>query len=61
MMSRSKTAKTAAGFILYGARGSTNTDRVRFTLAEGAITNYEMVLLDMSKGEHKVSGIRCSF
>ncbi|KAJ6783812.1 hypothetical protein PWT90_06118 [Aphanocladium album] len=29
-------------FTLYGARGSTNTDRVRLTLAEGGFTDYEL-------------------
>lgn len=42
-------------FTLYGARGSTNTDRVRLTLAEGGFTDYELVLLDLYKGEQKVS------
>ncbi|KAI1874163.1 uncharacterized protein JN550_002742 [Neoarthrinium moseri] len=41
-------------FILYGSRGSTNTDRVRLTLAEGGFTDYELVLLDLQKGEQKV-------
>lgn len=41
-------------FTLYGARGSTNTDRVRLTLAEGGFTDYELVLLDLQKGEQKV-------
>ena len=41
-------------FTLYGARGSTNTDRVRLTLAEGGFTDYEFVLLDLAKGEQKV-------
>ncbi|KAG5663575.1 hypothetical protein KAF25_001511 [Fusarium avenaceum] len=40
-------------FTLYGARGSTNTDRVRFTLAEGGFTDYEIVLLNLAKGEQK--------
>lgn len=42
-------------FILYGARGSTNTDRVRLTLAEGGFTDFELVLLNLQKGEQKVS------
>lgn len=42
-------------FTLYGARGSTNTDRVRLTLAEGGFTNYELVPMNLQKGEHKVS------
>lgn len=40
-------------FTLYGARGSTNTDRVRLTLAQGGITDYKLVLLDLAKGEQK--------
>ncbi len=41
-------------FTLFGARCSTNTDRVRLTLAEGGITDYELVLLNLQKGEQKV-------
>ena len=44
-------------FTLYGSRGSTNTDRVRLTLAEGGFTDYELVLLNLQKGEQKVSGL----
>ncbi|CAK7206050.1 hypothetical protein SEUCBS139899_008833 [Sporothrix eucalyptigena] len=40
-------------FTLYGARGSTNTDRVRLTLAEAGFTDYELVLLNLQKGEQK--------
>ncbi|KUJ16034.1 glutathione S-transferase [Mollisia scopiformis] len=40
-------------FTLYGARGSTNTDRVRLTLAEGGFTDYEIVTLNLQKGEQK--------
>ncbi|KAJ5123148.1 hypothetical protein N7448_009245 [Penicillium atrosanguineum] len=40
-------------FTLYGSRGSTNTDRVRLTLAEGGFTDYEVVLLNLQKGEQK--------
>ncbi|KAL2813055.1 glutathione S-transferase [Aspergillus cavernicola] len=40
-------------FTLYGSRGSTNTDRVRLTLAEGGFTDYELVLLNLHKGEQK--------
>ncbi|CAK7221352.1 hypothetical protein SBRCBS47491_004499 [Sporothrix bragantina] len=40
-------------FTLYGARGSTNTDRVRLTLAEAGFTDYEFVLLNLQKGEQK--------
>jgi len=42
-------------FTLYGSRGSTNTDRIRLTLAEGGFTDYELVLLNLQKGEQKVS------
>ena len=41
-------------FTLYGARGSSNTDRVRLTLAEGGFTDYELVHLNLQKGEQKV-------
>lgn len=41
-------------FTLYGARGSINTDRVRLTLAEGGFTDYELVFLNLQKGEQKV-------
>lgn len=47
-------------FTLYGSRGSTNTDRVRLTLAEGGFTDYELVLLNLQKGEQKV-GDPCFF
>ena len=43
-------------FTLYGSRGSTHTDRVRLTLAEGGLTDYEFVLLNLQKGEQKVIG-----
>lgn len=42
-------------FTLFGGRGSTNTDRVRLTLAEGGFTDYELVPIDLRKGEQKVS------
>jgi glutathione S-transferase len=42
-------------FTLYGSLGSTNTDRVRLTLAEGGFTDYEFVQVNLLKGEHKVS------
>lgn len=42
-------------FTLYGARGSTCTDRVRLTLAEGGFTDYELVFLDLQKGMQRVS------
>lgn len=42
-------------FTLYGSRGSTNTDRVRLTLAEGGFTDYKLELLNLQKGEQKVS------
>lgn len=41
-------------FTLYGSRGSTNTDRVRLTLAEGGFKDYEFVLLNLQKWEQKV-------
>lgn len=44
-----------SAFTLYGAHGSTNTDRVRLTLAEGGFTGYKFVSLDLQKGEQKVS------
>ncbi|THX92473.1 glutathione S-transferase, partial [Aureobasidium pullulans] len=37
----------------YGARGSTNTDRVRLTLAEGRFTDYELILADLQRGKQK--------
>ncbi|KAH8646134.1 glutathione S-transferase [Xylariales sp. PMI_506] len=40
-------------FTLFGSRGSSNTDRVRLTLAEGGFTDYDLVLLDLRKGEQK--------
>ncbi|CAN9242704.1 unnamed protein product [Alternaria sp. RS040] len=40
-------------FTLYGSRGSTNTDRVRLTLAEGGFTDYQLVLVNLQKGEQK--------
>jgi hypothetical protein len=43
-------------FTLYGSRGSTNTDRVRLTLAEGGFTDYDLVLLNLQQGEQKVGG-----
>ena len=47
-------SRMTPAFTLYGGRGSSNTDRVRLTLAEGGFTDYELVLLDLSKGEQKV-------
>lgn len=44
-------------FTLYGFHGSTNSDRVRLTLAEGGFTDYELVLVNLHKGEQKVSDI----
>lgn len=49
----SKLSKMPA-FTVYGSRGSTNTDRIRLTLAEGGFTDYELVLVDLAKGEQKV-------
>lgn len=42
-------------FTLYGARGSSNADRVRFVLAEGGITDWDHVLLNFGQREHKVN------
>lgn len=53
-VSRSFHPSIMPAFTLYGARGSTNTDRVRLTLAEGGFTDYELVLLNLAKGEQKV-------
>lgn len=46
-------------FTLYGARGSTNTDRVRLTLAEGGFTDYELILVNLAKREQKVRKCYC--
>lgn len=43
-----------SAFTLYGFEGTTNTDRVLLTLAEGGFTDYEFVLVNLQKGEHKV-------
>ncbi|ERS98132.1 glutathione S-transferase [Sporothrix schenckii 1099-18] len=40
-------------FTLYGARGSSNTDRVRLTLADAGFTDYDTVLLNLATGEQK--------
>ncbi|UNI25011.1 Glutathione transferase [Purpureocillium takamizusanense] len=40
-------------FTLYSARGSTNADRIRLTLAEGGFTDYEVVLLNLAQREQK--------
>lgn len=42
-------------FTLYGSLGSSNTDRVRLTLAEGGFTDFELVLLNLRRREQKVS------
>lgn len=52
---KSLSAMKMPGFTLYGSRGSTNTDRVRLTLAEGGYTDYKLVLLNLQKGEQKMS------
>lgn len=44
-------------FTLYGSPGSTNTDRVLLTLAEGGFTDYEFVLLNLQRGDQKVSDL----
>jgi|HubBroStandDraft_4_1064222.scaffolds.fasta_scaffold1893537_1 glutathione S-transferase len=42
-------------FTLYGGNpGSTASDIVKLTLAEGGFTDYEFKGLDMMSGEHKV-------
>ncbi|KAI5235454.1 glutathione S-transferase [Aureobasidium subglaciale] len=40
-------------FTLYGSHGSTNTDRVRLSLAEGGFTDYEVVYVNLQRGEQK--------
>lgn len=45
-------------FTLYSARGSSNADRVRLTLAEGGLTDFETVILDLRAGEQKVRVFR---
>jgi hypothetical protein len=47
-------ASRMPAFTLYSSRGSTNTDRVRLTLAEGGFTDFDTVMLDLAKGEQKV-------
>ena len=42
-------------FVLHGSPTSTNTARVRLTLAEGNFTDYELDFLNLYKGEQKVS------
>jgi hypothetical protein len=42
-------------FTLYSSRGSSNTARVRLTLAEGGFTDYDIQFVDLQKGEQKVS------
>ncbi|KAF5502845.1 Glutathione S-transferase [Colletotrichum aenigma] len=48
-------------FTLYGARGSTNTDRVRLTLAEGGFADYKLVLINLQKGEQKPEQVICKY
>lgn len=55
---RSSIQSNMASFTLYGSRGSTCTDRVRLTLAEGGFTNYELVFLNLPKGEQRVSNFK---
>jgi hypothetical protein len=45
---------TMPAFTLYGGQSSTNTTRVRLTLAEGGFSDYETVWLNLLKGEQKV-------
>lgn len=42
-------------FTLYGAQGSTATNRVLLTLAEGHFEDYTFVTLKLPQGEQKVS------
>lgn len=42
-------------FTLYGAHGSTATNRVLLTLAEGDFKDFNFVPLTLPKGEQKVS------
>lgn len=46
-------------FTLYGALGSTNTDRVRLTLAEGGFDDFEFANLVFQNRDQKVSKLRC--
>ncbi|TQS32445.1 hypothetical protein Golomagni_07237 [Golovinomyces magnicellulatus] len=54
-LSKSLQYSTMPAFTLYGARGSTNTDRVLLTLAEGGFTDFDFVALNLMKGEQKSS------
>jgi len=40
-------------FTLYGNPGSSASDRVTLTLAEGGFTDYEFVIMDFMKADHK--------
>jgi hypothetical protein len=51
---RSLHSSKMPAFTLYSVPGSTNTNRIRLVLAEGGFTDYEIVQLNMQKGEHKV-------
>ena len=53
-LSKSLHSSKMPAFTLYGARGSSNTDRVRLTLAEGGFTDYDFVIVNLQKGEQKV-------
>lgn len=53
-LSKSLHSSKMPAFTLYGARGSSNTDRVRLTLAEGGFTDYDFVIVSLQKGEQKV-------
>lgn len=48
------TSSKMPAFTLYGARGSSNSDRVRLTLADAGFTDFELVMVDFRKGEQKV-------
>lgn len=54
VLTRSLHTSKMPALTLYGSLGSTNTDRVRLTLAEGGFSDYELVLLRLREGEQKV-------
>lgn len=53
-LSKSNSNSKMTYFILYGSRGSTNTNRVRLTLAEAGFADYELKFIDLQQGEQKV-------
>jgi glutathione S-transferase len=54
LTTRSFHASKMPAFTLHGFPGSTNSDRVRLTLAEGGFTDFEFQIVDLLKGEHRV-------